>query len=333
MKATLRPLWPLVGLLQFILVVNEASGTQRFKLVELHPTAENIPVATDPRFILRADPMSTFMDEADYEKITLGVADGEYHEMFGEVVSLALPGDGTVLVLDSENREVRVIDYGGALLTTFGRHGAGPGEFRRKPKRISVADQGESVFVLEGSGNFVSAFDRRDATTFTPKPRARFYTDLVAFNGCAMNGHYWVYGSNREFEGVLHKFTYDGDRVASFLKAYKSPIEYISLIMSQQGMMACSEAYGIVALNRVNAPVVTGYKEDGEIAWQVKFSDFDPVHFMELEGSGWGLDFPAAGQSMILSITTGSAGDFYVHYMTFDGRQPVSGQEHGLCLK
>ena len=139
MKATLRPLWPLVGLLPLILVVDEASGTQRPKLVELHPTAENIPEVTDPRFILRADPMSTFMDEAGYEKITIGVEDGEYHEMFGEVVSLALPGDGTVLVLDSENREVRVFDYDGGLLTTFGRHGAGPGEFRSKPKRISVA--------------------------------------------------------------------------------------------------------------------------------------------------------------------------------------------------
>ena len=331
MKATLRPLWPLVGLLPLILVVDEASGTQRPKLVELHPTAENIPEVTDPRFILRADPMSTFMDEAGYEKITIGVEDGEYHEMFGEVVSLALPGDGTVLVLDSENREVRVFDYDGGLLTTFGRHGAGPGEFRSKPKRISVADQGESVFVLTGS--FVAAFDRRDSSTFTPKSKAGFHTDLITDNGCAMNGHYWVYGNNRELEGVLHKFTYDGELVASFLEHYKSPTENIRLILSGMGLMSCSEPHGIVALNRVNAPILTGYRENGEMAWQVKFDGFDPVHFREYERGGWSLDFPAAGQSMILSITTDPAGDFYVHYMTFDGRQPVSGQQHGPVFK
>ena len=41
--------------------------------------------------------------------------------------------------------------------------------------------------------------------------------------------------------------------------------------------MACSEAHGIVALNRANTPVVSGYKANGEMAWQVKFADFDPI--------------------------------------------------------
>ena len=128
-------------------------------------------------------------------------------------------------------------------------------------------------------------------------------------------------------------FTYDGELVASFLEHYKSPTENIRLILSGMGLMACSEPHGIVALNRVNSPVLTGYRENGEMAWQVKFDDFDPVHFREYEKGGWSLDFPAAGQSMILSITTDPAGDFYVHYMTFDGGQPVSGQGRGPLFK
>ncbi len=93
----------------------------------MHPAPENIPELTDPRYILHEDPESTFMDEAGYDKITIGVADGEYHEMFGEITDLALTGDGTVLVLDYGSSEVRVFDYGGALLASFGGHGEGPG--------------------------------------------------------------------------------------------------------------------------------------------------------------------------------------------------------------
>ena len=320
----------LAGLVLSPLVAANASGMQ-YKLVELHPTAENIPEVTDPRFILHEDPNSTFMDEASHEKITIGVAEGEYDEMFGRIASLALTGEGTVLVVDAANTEVRVLDYDGILLTTFGRSGAGPGEFRDEPDNISVVDKGSSVFVLGSFGDFVTAFDRPDASVFTPK--GRFYTDLTAHNGCAMNGHFWVYGYNPEFEGVLHKFTYDGERVASFLEYYKSPRQYFVQRLSRQGLMACSEAHGIVALNRLNAPVVTGYKEDGEMAWQVKFADFDPVHLAEFSPRAWTWYPPKPGQSLLQSIFTDPAGDFYVHYLTFEKKGFDNTPDHGPLFK
>ncbi|MYF63969.1 MAG: hypothetical protein F4183_05695, partial [Rhodothermaceae bacterium] len=90
----------LAGSVLSTLVVANASG-QQLRLVELHPTAENIPEVTDPRFILEEDPNVTFMSETSHEKITIGVADGEYHEMFGEIESLALTGNGTLLVVDA----------------------------------------------------------------------------------------------------------------------------------------------------------------------------------------------------------------------------------------
>ncbi len=295
--------------------VATAHGKQR-RTVDLHPTPENIPEVTDPRFILHEGPKSAFMDEASYEKITIGVAEGEFHEMFGYVAGLALPGDGTVAVLDSENREVRVFDHGGVLLTTFGGSGEGPGEFRDRPSRVSVAEQGMAVFVLEASGKSVEVFGRQDDSTLIP--RVNFQTDLHSHNGCAMGGHYWVYGSNFGSESVLHKFTFDGERVASFLENYKSPRRLTTFVLSRVGVMACSEAHGIVALNRANTPVVSGYKANGEMAWQVKFADFDPIKTAETDEPAFRRAPEAPGQSHLRSIFTDPAGDFYVHYVTLE---------------
>ena len=321
MKATLSSVWLFVGLFLSSPVLANAHGMQR-GIVELHPTAENIPEVTDPHFILHEDPELAFMDEATHEKITIGVADGEYHEMFGQITDLALTGDGTVLVLDFGSSEVRAFDYGGALLASFGGRGEGPGEFRKRPYQISVADQGQSVFVLEQFGGPVVAFDRQNDSTFTPK--AHFRTGLLSHDGCAMNGHYWVYGYNPPYEGVLHKFTYDGEHVASFLEYYQSPRETMSLNMSRMGLMTCSEAHGIVVLNRVWAPVVTGYREDGEVAWHVKFADFDPGYIEEYEDGDWDFVPLEPGQRRLETIFTDPAGNLYVQYVTWEGRDVVN---------
>ena len=330
MKATLWPVWLFVGLSLSSPALANAHGIQR-RIVELHPTPENIPEVTDPRYILHEDPESTFMDEAGYDKITIGVADGEYHEMFGEITDLALTGDGTVLVLDYGSSEVRVFDYGGALLASFGGHGEGPGEFRERPYQISVADQGKSAFVLEQYGRSVVAFDRQNDSTFTPKKH--FRTGLLAYGGCAMNGYYWVYGIDPEYEGVLHKFTYDGEHVASFLEYYQSPNEAMSLNMSRMGLMACSETNGIVVLNRVWAPVVTGYRENGEVAWHVKFADFDPTYFAEYEDGDWGFNPLKPGQRRLETIFTDPAGDLYVQYVTIQERGADRGPNYGPLFK
>ena len=330
MQLTLQPERLLVGLLLSSLVAASAQGIQR-RIVELHPTPENIQEVTDPTFILHEDPELAFMSEASHEKIVIGVADGEYHEMFGQITDLALPGDGTVLVLDNGSSEVRVFDYGGALLASFGGPGEGPGEFRQRPFKISVADQGQSVFVLEGFGRSVVAFDRQDDSTFAPK--ARFRTGLLAHHGCAMNGHFWVYGIDPEYEGVLHKFTYDGKHVASFLEYYQSPRETMSRHMSRMGLMTCSEAHGIVVLNRVWAPVVTGYREDGEVAWHVKFADLYPNSIEEYEDSDWDFVPLEPGQRRLETIFTDPAGNLFVQYVTIQERGPDRGPNYGPLFK
>ncbi len=317
MKTLVRPAGALMALLVSMLVIPGAYSQRNFRIIERHPTPDNIPEVTDPKFILREEPASTFLNEYEYETITIGVAEGEHHEMFGKVADIASMGNDTFLVLDSEYGELRLYNYDGSLLGTFGQLGEGPGEFPDSPDHISIADQGKSVFTVGSGSHFIIAFEREDVSTFTPK--LRFVKDLIGSTGCAMNGHFWFLGYTPSVKGVLHKYNYEGQRVASFLDYYKSPREYISHRLSKMGSIACSEKHGIVALNRVNAPVITGYTEDGEVVWQIKLADFAPLQFIELSPPGWGGDIPKPGKALIWSLFTDSAGDFYVYYHVIEG--------------
>lgn len=333
----MKPVCPAVSAMYFLATIMAASSfvvsvhAQQRQIVKLHPTPENIPQVTDPRFILHEEPGRTFMDETTHEKITIGVEDGEYHEMFGAVYDLALPGDGTILALDFENSEVRVFDYAGALLTVFGRSGDGPGEFRKNPWSISVADQGASVFVLEQYGRSAAAFERLDRSTFRAKAHIR--TGVLAFTGCAMNGHFWVYGYDPAYEGVLYKFTDDGKHVASFLDFYKSPRRRVSVNMSRDGLLACSETSGIVALNQYWAPVLSGYKENGELAWRVKFAGFDPTFAAEYDNGMINMNPLKPGQRRFETVFTDPAGDFYVQYVTIQDRDVERVPNYGPLFK
>ena len=294
-----------------------AHGMQSSRIVERHPTPENIPDVTDPRFILHEDAETTFVDEGSYETVTLGVAEGEYEEMFGMIGDVAAMGDGTLLVLDSGANEVRVFDYGGSFLGLFGGPGEGPGEFRGSVDQLSVTNRGDRVFAVGFGSHVVTALERRDRAVF--EWSLSFPKGLNGETGCAMNGHFWFYGYSPAVKGVLHKFTYDGERIASYLDFYKSPREFISHRMSRHGMMACSEEHGVVALNRVNSPVVTGYNEEGDKLWQVKLADFDPLQYIELSNPGWGWDRPKRGKAQLLSLFSDSSGDFYIWYRIAEG--------------
>ncbi len=67
-------------------------------------------------------------------------------EEFGRVNGAALGPDGTVFVADGRNWEVRVFGLDGVHQHTFGRNGAGPGEFR---SLYSVAWVGDRLVTLD----------------------------------------------------------------------------------------------------------------------------------------------------------------------------------------
>lgn len=63
------------------------------------------------------------------EELRIGSLDEEGPSSFGQVKGLAVTEDGRIAVLDAQARELRVFGSDGRHLATFGRKGAGPGEF------------------------------------------------------------------------------------------------------------------------------------------------------------------------------------------------------------
>lgn len=255
----------------------------------------------------------------EYEEITtIGLNEGNPHEMFGNIVDVATNYEGTLFVLDSEYNQVRVFDYNGSYISAFGGPGEGPGEFRY-PWKVLLANKGRTVAV-PSINPFVHVFERQDAATF--QLRSSFAHDAqLGESGCAMNGYLYLLGFSNELEGVIHKYTLDGERVASFGSPYKSSSPIAIQVLSDRGHLACSEQHAMIAHIRTYVPVLTGYKETGEVTWQVLFPDFKPrkveVSRTEDGRERISLDNPVIGDNFFVDLFTDSSGDyFYVKHST-----------------
>lgn len=74
------------------------------------------------------------------QDLRVGTADGAVPYTFSLQAQVVARNDGTLYVLDRGNHEVRVFDARGRHLRTFGREGAGPGEFLGAATAGWVAD-------------------------------------------------------------------------------------------------------------------------------------------------------------------------------------------------
>ena len=82
----------------------------------IHPTKDNIPIASDPRFELRHG--GDRVEEWSWNSLdvsTIGVNEGDRAQMIGFLYDLETDHNGTVYYLDLINEEIRAYDYNGKL--------------------------------------------------------------------------------------------------------------------------------------------------------------------------------------------------------------------------
>ncbi|HUG40319.1 MAG TPA: hypothetical protein VMM12_07535 [Longimicrobiales bacterium] len=84
-------------------------------------------------------------------ELRIGAFEGADHYMFGNVVSLAVGPDGSMYVMDRQVPALRKYAADGAYVATFGREGAGPGEYRRPDGGLVTLPDGRVV--LRDPGN------------------------------------------------------------------------------------------------------------------------------------------------------------------------------------
>lgn len=78
-------------------------------------------------------------------EVSIGVLDGDERYMLGRVRGLTRDPDGQILVVDADVPGIRVFGPDGDWLATWGREGAGPGEFRRPDGGIVALADGRIV--------------------------------------------------------------------------------------------------------------------------------------------------------------------------------------------
>lgn len=139
--------------------------------------------------------------------IQVGTLEGSENDVFGMIRDVAIGPKDEVFVLDDQQVRVKVYSGVGEFLTSFGRRGEGPGEFRI-PVSISVGVDG-SVFVLDPGNLRISVFHLADSEyelereiplTFPPKTSASQGTIGCSFSGIArsspsMKSMRWVRSS------------------------------------------------------------------------------------------------------------------------------------------
>jgi hypothetical protein len=89
--------------------------------------------------------------------LSLGVADGERHRVFGDIGGIAAAGDGTIYVLDAQASEVRAFDADGRFLRTLTRQGEGPGEVSRANAIHLVGDS--ALWIQDNGQGMMIAVD------------------------------------------------------------------------------------------------------------------------------------------------------------------------------
>jgi hypothetical protein len=102
----------------------------------------------------------------------IGVEIGPEEYSFGRVTGVRLAPDGAIFVLDAQAKHVRKYDSNGRYLTTFGRGGAGPGEFEW-PYRLHVTH--DQVLITDLRLRRITAFSHSGSlirTMTVPAPLA-----------------------------------------------------------------------------------------------------------------------------------------------------------------
>jgi hypothetical protein len=103
--------------------------------------------------------------------MVLGKPDVEFGEPFSDITAIRELRDGRVIVLDSRELSIKLVDFKRGTSEQIGRNGAGPGEYQW-PQRVfalpvdssAILDgPSRSLLVVTPSGRMSGSFDPRGA--------------------------------------------------------------------------------------------------------------------------------------------------------------------------
>ncbi len=276
----------LLTCLLFLLLIVKCQSGSSVNQGTIHPTAENIPEATDPSLVIDLSDLEAwedgplFADTVGYATTMFGRDDGEDYELLAWVQDIAFDGKGTIFVLDADPRSnassnvkvVHMVDVTGQYLGSLGQPGEGPGEFMHVDHLI-LADDGHLLMVA-GRERHIDTFRRGNSGEF--EFERRIVTQTVAEDGCAIGDHFYLLAYDAESGHVIHKYALDGEYIFGFGERYESTNPFVVEILSGRGQLVCNQTRGIIGYLPQFVPVLMAYGEDGELDWNLRVEGIKP---------------------------------------------------------
>jgi hypothetical protein len=123
-------------------------------------------------------------------EVRIGALEGADYEIFGNITGLAVDTAGNIYVFDAQAHALRKYDADGRFVATFGREGAGPGEYAQvyglavlSDGRVLLRDPGNLRFTVYASdGQFLETWPAREWGTspITPTADGGFWGEASA---------------------------------------------------------------------------------------------------------------------------------------------------------
>ncbi len=221
-------------------------------------------------------------------QLRVGVMDRPREQVFGKIEDVAFDSYGRLIILDSQDRTLRMFDEDGALLQVVGRAGLGPGEFAH-PRAVELGPDG-GLYVLEARGR-VSIFDAGpDSISFL----RMFEIGVGIHDGCIMNGRLYLHATSLEQGYTIRSYTLVGEPLDSFAEVYRTENRIVQEQLSM-GRIACLEEAGVLLLAPWALPEVRAYNAAGNMLWLLEIDGFQPVELIAMGTRGSELRIPQGG--------------------------------------
>lgn len=257
------------------------SGACRMDSEVVHPNRENLP--SRRAFLVRSDSVPSGMTAdalAEWRRARsalvnarpvaqlgrLGADPGSVDDpqVFGRIADVEVGDDGRVYVLDRQYREVRIFDFAGQFVGSFGQGGPGPNEFRDPSglellanDRVAVSDRGAELKIFAPDGGQY----QHEKTVVL---------DYVPEGLCSKDGRVFLAAGHDPSNSIIHEAAVSPDRAArSFGRGYQSD-NWLVRDQLSDGRIAClGEPLRVVFAFEL-IPVVRAYAADEPaLSWEV----------------------------------------------------------------
>ena len=215
--------------------------------------------------------------------IQVGTLEGSENDVFGMIRDVAIGPKDEVFVLDDQQVRVKVYSGVGEFLTSFGRRGEGPGEFRI-PVSISVGVDG-SVFVLDPGNLRISVFHLADSEyelereiplTFPPE-------DLCVTG----DDRLFLLGYREEF--TIHEINALGEILHSMAPAveaedFRDTRWHLRVKQAYAtGFLVCPPDTDFLVFLSKHFGFVQAFDRGGSLAWQHQIEGFKGIRLRQTE--------------------------------------------------